>query len=158
MIIFLHRNFILVHMNYETATEKYRPQTDNFQIILLSISRPGNKSFVYWKNLHSFPRAFDSKLSFFFCVPSFSMIRIYQHKVGKIAVFVFSFYLFVYSLWTQFGYHLFELFVSYVHKNMCLYINLISIILTFDFFGHRNWMIKQILKFQLKIAKKDFRI
>ena len=100
MIIFLHRNFILVHMNYETATEKYRPQTDNFQIILLSISRPGNKSFVYWKNLHSFPRAFDSKLSFFFCVPSFSMIRIYQHKVGKIAVFVFSFYLFVYSLWT----------------------------------------------------------
>ena len=46
MIIFLYQNFISVHMNYETAIEKYRSQTDNFQIILLSISRLENESFV----------------------------------------------------------------------------------------------------------------
>ena len=52
MIIFLYQNFISVHMNYETAIEKYKSQTDNFQIILLSISRPGNESVCskFWQD------------------------------------------------------------------------------------------------------------
>ena len=88
MIIFLYQNFISVHMNYEIAIEKYRSQTDHFQIILLSISRPGNESFVCWKNLHSSSSRIWFKIIFFVCVQSFSKIRIYQYKVMKLAEYL----------------------------------------------------------------------
>ena len=53
-----------MHINYETAIEKYRSQTDNFQIILLLQGHGMNLSFVGRISL-VLPRVFDSKLSFF---------------------------------------------------------------------------------------------